>query len=237
MLSGRTRESNLQYIAKYLNGKGIRVAEARVIPDVHRIIADTVNVARRTFDYVFTTGGIGPTHDDITTESIALAFDVPLELNETIAIRIKKKTVPSSTLDNRLRMARIPQGASLIENLTGGPQGFYLENVYVMAGIPSVLQAMLPTIDIQNGVPVRSCSLNVPVGESHIAHELDQVQRAFKKIEIGSYPYSQAGNSGTAIVFRGTDTDLLLAAFTKTKEALLTLGTVPSAEMFDWDRD
>ena len=237
MLSGRTRESNLQYIAKQLNSKGIRVAEARVIPDVHQIIADAVNEVRRNYNYVFTTGGIGPTHDDITAESIARAFGVPLVVNETIAERIKQRTVPASTLANRLLMARVPQGAGLIENLTGGPQGFYLENVYVMAGIPSVLRAMLPTLNITSGDIVHSCSLEVPLGESHLAHELSQVQRNYPKIEIGSYPFSRDGEVGTSIVFRGIDTDLLLAAFDSTKQAIQGLGSRPSLEMFDWDAD
>ncbi|MXZ43967.1 MAG: competence/damage-inducible protein A [Gammaproteobacteria bacterium] len=236
LLSGRTRESNLQYIAKHLNKKGVRVADARVLPDVHQTIADTVNVVRKKYDYVFTTGGIGPTHDDITAESIALAFGVPLELNETIASRIKSSTsIPASTLTNRLRMARVPQGAGLIENLTGGPQGFYLENVYVMAGIPSVLRAMLPTIEIATSTPVLSCSLEVLLGESHLAHELDLVQQTFQKVEIGSYPFSRDGEFGTSVVFRGTDTDLLIAAFEMTKQALLRLGSHPMSETFDWD--
>lgn len=235
LLSGRTRESNLQYMATHLNSKGVRVAEARVIPDVHQTIAGTVNAARNKYDYVFTTGGIGPTHDDITAESIALAFDVPLVINDTIADRIKSGAkIPASTLANRLRMARVPQGAHLIENLTGGPHGFYLENVYAMAGIPSVLRAMLPTIDLAIGKPVQSCSFEVLLGESHIAHELDQVQQAFPQAEIGSYPFSRDGEFGTSIVFRGTDTDLLKAAFDTTKQALQRLGTCPTSERFDW---
>jgi len=235
LLSGRTRDSNLHYIAQYLSSKGVRVAEARVIPDIHQRIADTVNEVRINHDYVFTTGGIGPTHDDITAESIALAFDVPLVENETIANRIKKRSAPTSTLTNRLRMARVPQGASLIENLTGGPQGFYLENVYVMAGIPSVLRAMLPTIEITVSAPLHSCSLEVAVGESHIAHQLDQIQRDFPTIEVGSYPFVRDGNIGTSVVFRGTKIEELSAAFDLTKQALLRIGTRPSAETFDWD--
>lgn len=235
LLSGRTRESNLQYIAQYLSAKGVRVAEARVIPDTHQRIAETVNEVRKEHDYVFTTGGIGPTHDDITAESIALAFHVPLVESETIADRIKERTTPQSTLTNRLRMARVPQGAGLIENLTGGPQGFYLENVYVMAGIPSVLRAMLPTIDITSGRPLHSCSLEVALGESHIAHHLDQVQSDFPTIEVGSYPFVRDNNFGTSVVFRGTEIEQLSAAFNATKQALLGIGTRPTSELFDWD--
>lgn len=235
LLSGRTRESNLQYIAKYLSSKGVRVTEARVIPDIHQRIADTVNEVRKKHDYVLTTGGIGPTHDDITAESIALAFDVPLVENETIAERIKKRTTPASTLTNRLRMARVPQGASLIENLTGGPHGFSLENVYVMAGIPSVLRAMLPTIDLTTGAPLHTCSLEVALGESHIADQLDQVQRNFPMIEVGSYPFVRDGNIGTSVVFRGTEIEQLSAAFNETKQTLLRLGAQPTTEVFEWD--
>ncbi|MCY3540496.1 MAG: molybdopterin-binding protein [Gammaproteobacteria bacterium] len=235
LLSGRTRESNLHYIAEYLGGKGIRVAEARVIPDIHQRIADTVNEVRKKHDYIFTTGGIGPTHDDITAESIALAFDVPLVENETIANRIKTRTPRDSTLTNRLRMARVPQGASLIENLTGGPQGFYLENVYVMAGIPSVLRAMLPTIDIASCAPLHSCSLEVALGESHIARQLDEVQRQFPMLEVGSYPFVREGKIGTSVVFRGTEIVQLSAAFDTTRQVLLRLGARPTSETFDWD--
>lgn len=211
--------------------------EARVIPDVPKVIANTINEVRTNHDYVFTTGGIGPTHDDITAESVALAFDVPLVVNETIADRIRQQSAPEKTITSRLRMARIPRGARLIENLTGGPQGFFFENVYVMAGIPSVLRAMLPTIDLVSGTTVRSCSLEVLLGESHLAHELTEVQKSFPQIEIGSYPFSRAGVFGTSVVFRGTNIDMLLAATEATKQAIKELGSRPTAEEFDWDTD
>ena len=209
--------------------------EARVIPDDHKVIANTINEVRTNHDYVFTTGGIGPTHDDITAESVALAFDVPLVVNETIANRINQQSAPERTITSRLRMARIPRGARLIDNLTGGPQGFFLENVYVMAGIPSVLQAMLPTVNLVSGTTVRSWSLEVPLGESHLAHALTEVQNSFPEIEIGSYPFSRSGVYGTSIVFRGTDTDMLRAATETTKQAIEELGSRPTSEEFDWD--
>lgn len=209
--------------------------EARVIPDIPQTVADTVNEVRANYDYVFTTGGIGPTHDDITAESIALAFGVPLVVNETIATRIKQQAASESTIANRLLMARVPQGAGLIENLTGGPQGFFLGNVYVMAGIPSVLRAMLPTLDLASGTTVHSCSLEVLLGESHLAKDLTEVQRCYPKIEIGSYPFSRDGEFGTSIVFRGTDTDMLQAASETTKQVIKGLGSRPTSEEFDWD--
>ena len=134
-------------------------------------------------------------------------------------------------------MARVPQGAGLIENSTGGPQGFYLENVYVMAGIPSVLRAMLPTVELVSGSIVHSCSLEVLLGESHLAHELDQIQKRCPTVEIGSYPFSRDGNVGTSIVYRGTCTDALLTAFEATKKAIHALGLQPSLEKFDWNTD
>ena len=133
ILSGRTQDVNISYIAKTLGDWGIVVEHCRVIPDVEQIIIDTVNEVRSGYDYVFTTGGIGPTHDDITAECIAKAFSVGLEQNEEIASRIKKRPAPDDVMKSRLRMARVPVGSNLIDNPTGGPQGFAMENVFVMA--------------------------------------------------------------------------------------------------------
>ena len=146
ILSGRTQDINLNHIALTLNTWGIRVREARVIPDIEDVIVDTVNDARAVYDYVFTTGGIGPTHDDITADCIAKAFGVPLVVNDEIAAIIRRRPAPADVMESRLRMARIPEGASLVANTTGGPPGFCIANVYVMAGIPGVMQAMLSSL-------------------------------------------------------------------------------------------
>ena len=157
ILSGRTQDTNLQHIALVLGEQGVRVREARVIADVEEEIVSAVNEARAKFDYVLTTGGIGPTHDDITADCIAKAFGVPLVVSEEIAAVIGQRPAPAEVMESRMLMARIPEGADLIDNPTGGPQGFCIGNVYVMAGIPSVMQGMLSTIPFAGGSVVRSC--------------------------------------------------------------------------------
>ena len=171
ILSGRTQDTNLRHIAIHLNEWGIRVREARVIPDVEATIIDTVRAVRTQFDYVFTTGGIGPTHDDITADCIAKAFDRPLVIHPEIARLIQSRPVPPDVMAARMLMARVPEGADLIGNPSGGPPGFFIENVYVMAGIPVVMQGMLSTLEgkLRGGAPVRSRSVTVYLGESQIA--------------------------------------------------------------------
>ena len=143
ILSGRTQDTNLQHLAVALNELGVRLTHARVIPDIEDIIIETVNECRRTYDNVFTTGGIGPTHDDITADSIALAFGKRLIIDNDIRKIIESREAPPEVMEARMRMARIPEGSVLIENPTGGPHGFQIENVYVLAGVPMVMQAML----------------------------------------------------------------------------------------------
>ena len=172
ILSGRTQDTNLAYLAKELNELGVRMMEARVIPDVEKTIIDTVNECRSKFDYVFTTGGIGPTHDDITADCIALAFNTELELHPDVVELIKRREAPPEVMATRLRMARIPRGATLIENPTGGPPGFQMENVFVMAGVPMVMQAIAGTFDkkrIPGGDPVRSRSIGLSLWEGKVA--------------------------------------------------------------------
>lgn len=205
ILSGRTQDLNLQYIAQTLGEQGVTVQEARVIPDDHDVIVDAVNYARETFDYVLTTGGIGPTHDDITAECIAKAFGVPLVNDPEIEQRIRAREAPPDVMKSRLLMARVPEGASLIENSTGGPQGFSMANVHVMAGIPAVLQAMLPNIEFRGGDTVKSRSVRAYMGESEIATQLGELQARMPSVDIGSYPFHREGIYGTTLVVRGTD--------------------------------
>ena len=209
ILSGRTQDTNLNYIAKYLGTKGVSVKAAWVIPDLHEVVVNTVNQARENFDYVLTTGGIGPTHDDITAECIAKAFDVELVVDDQIASRIRQRPAPEYVMESRLRMARVPKGASLIENSTGGPQGFSMENVHVMAGIPRVMQAMIGNIPFQGGPVVHSCSVTAYMGESEIADELTTLQKDHPAVDIGSYPFSRNNRYGTSLVIRGTDIEEL----------------------------
>ena len=229
ILSGRTQDVNISYIAKTLGDWGIVVEHCRVIPDVEQIIIDTVNEVRSEYDYVFTTGGIGPTHDDITAECIAKAFSVGLEQNEEIASRIKKRPAPDDVMKSRLRMARVPVGSNLIDNPTGGPQGFSLENVFVMAGIPSVMQAMLSSLDgkLKTGKVVRSHSVRLYLGESQIAEALSQLQDQNPLVDIGSYPFFKDDKYGTVIVIRGTEIEELKDLATKIISIGQSAGTAP----------
>ena len=227
ILSGRTQDVNLSHIAIVLGEQGVRVREARVVPDVEDVIVAAVNDARERFDYVFTTGGIGPTHDDITAESIAKAFDVPLVVSEAIAERIRGRPAPPEVMESRLLMARIPQGAALIDNPTGGPQGFRMGNVFVMAGIPSVMQAMLSTVTVEGGAVVRSRSVTAYLGESQVATGLTQVQARYPQIDLGSYPFSRDGRYGTTLVMRGTNPDELAAMLEEVKQLIIDAGETP----------
>ena len=227
ILSGRTQDVNLQHIAVELGKRGVRVREARVIPDVEDVIVAALNEARASFDYVFTTGGIGPTHDDITADCVAKAFGVPLVTNETIAARIGQRPAPPEIMASRMRMARVPQGAQLIDNLTGGPQGFSKDNVYVMAGIPAVMQAMLATVELAGGAVVQSRSVTAYLGESQVADGLTAIQGRYPEVDIGSYPFSRADRYGTTLVIRGTDPDALAAVLDEVKQLIVAAGGTP----------
>ena len=227
ILSGRTQDVNLNHIAKVLGEQGVRVREARVVPDVEDVIVAAVNDARARFDYVFTTGGIGPTHDDITADCIAKAFDVPLVVSEAIAERIRGRPAPADVMASRLRMARIPRGAELIDNPTGGPQGFRMANVFVMAGIPAVMQAMLSTVAVQGGAVVRSRSVTAYLGESQVATGLTRIQARYPEVDLGSYPFTRDGRYGTTLVMRGTNPDDLAAMLDDVRQLIVDAGETP----------
>ncbi len=232
ILSGRTQDINLNHIAKQLNEWGIRTTEARVVPDIEDVIVDAVNDARAVFDYVFTTGGIGPTHDDITADCIAKAFGVPLVVSDEIAAVIRRRPAPADIMESRMRMARIPEGATLIDNPTGGPQGFRMDNVFVMAGIPGVMQGMLSTLEgsLQGGAVVRSRSVTAYCGESTIAAGLGEVQDRYPSIDLGSYPFFRNDRYGTTLVIRGTDPRLLDAMLEEVKAVIMAAGEEPVEE-------
>jgi molybdenum cofactor synthesis domain-containing protein len=217
ILSGRTQDSNLREIAITLGDWGIRVTEARVIPDVEDVIVAVINEVRTQHDYVLTTGGIGPTHDDITAACIAKAFGVELFAHPEIAALIRRRKVPPEAMAARLRMCLVPRGAGLIENSTGGPPGFYIENVYAMAGIPTVMRAMLSALQskLVGGAVLQSRSVTAYVAESTIAESLRLLQAAYSNIDIGSYPFAKDGRFGTTLVARGTDALALEAVVTK----------------------
>ncbi|MEZ5559893.1 MAG: molybdopterin-binding protein [Pseudomonadales bacterium] len=229
ILSGRTQDVNLNHLAQTLGGWGIQVREARVIPDVPEVIVATVNETRERFDYVFTTGGIGPTHDDITADCIADAFGVELIVHPQIAAIIERRPAPPDVMAARMRMARVPEGATLIDNPTGGPQGFRIENVFVMAGIPAVMQAMLSSLSgrLETGPVVRSRSVTAYLGESQIAGPLREIQARFPDVDLGSYPFFREDRYGTSLVMRGIDEDRLDAMLEAVKSAITDAGETP----------
>ena len=229
ILSGRTQDTNLAHIALQLNEWGVRVREARVVPDVLEVVVAAVNEARAAFDYVFTTGGIGPTHDDITVDCIAAAFDVPVTVSDEIAAVIRRRPAPPHVMESRLRMARIPRGASLVPNPTGGPQGFRMDNVFVMAGIPAVMQAMLSTLEdeLEGGAVVRSRSVTAHLGESEIADGLEEIQGRYPDMDLGSYPFYRDNVYGTTLVMRGADEARLERMLAEVKGVIEARGAIP----------
>ena len=224
ILSGRTQDANLSFLAQRLGEIGIQVAEARVIPDVEQTIIDTVLELSATVDYVFTSGGIGPTHDDITADAIAKAFGTETsEHPEAVAI-LERHYAKGEFNQARRKMARVPRGSTLLDNPVSSAPGFKIENVHVLAGVPKIMQAMvdmlLPTLT--GGAVVESRTITVLIGESVIATEMGEVQDAFADIDVGSYPYFKPGASGTSIVLRGSNIanlDAALAAITEKLQA------------------
>ncbi|MGB5950741.1 MAG: molybdopterin-binding protein [Parvibaculum sp.] len=209
ILSGRTRDANLSYIAKHLNQIGIQVREARVIPDVEDTIVAVINEVRARHDYVFTTGGIGPTHDDITADAVAKAFGVAIGYSdEALAILdAHYKATGGEFTEARKRMARIPSGAALIANPISKAPGFQIGNVFVMAGVPMVMQVMLDSLTdrLEGGATMKSRTVSGQIGEGTIAEPLGALQKRHPDVVIGSYPYYRGRVFGTSLVMRGVD--------------------------------
>jgi molybdenum cofactor synthesis domain-containing protein len=215
ILSGRTQDANLAFIAKGLNEVGVRLREVRVIPDVAETIIATVNETRAKFDYVFTSGGIGPTHDDITSECVARAFGVRWALNDEARRRLAAGYAnPADLNEARLRMAHIPEGAALIDNPVSRAPGFRIGNVFVMAGVPRIMQAMFDGIkhSLVGGAPMLSRTVTSGLPEGVLAKGLEQLQARYPDFDVGSYPYYRRGGFGTSLVVRGTDEARLAAA-------------------------
>jgi molybdenum cofactor synthesis domain-containing protein len=225
ILSGRTQDTNLAHLAKTLNEYGIQIREARVVPDVQTDIVEALNALRTRHDYVFTTGGIGPTHDDITADCVAAAFGVELVTSEPIAEIIRRRPAAPEVMASRMRMARIPRGGGLIDNPLG-PPGFYIDNVYVMAGIPRVMQQMLASLrgKLRGGLPVRSRSVTAFLAESQVARRLGQIQDAFPHLDLGSYPFQRDERYGTTLVMRGTDEAALEQMLEQVRQMIVELG-------------
>ena len=207
ILSGRTQDTNTSTLATWLNSLGVKVDEVRVIPDIEKTIVESVNLLRKKHNYVFTSGGIGPTHDDITAESIAKAFNLPYEKHEEGFKILEAYYKPGEFNDGRQKMIWMPRGAKLILNPTSGAPGFNIENVFVLPGVPSILKSMLGGIKnkIVGGNPIISHTISLRTFESHIADSLTKVQNNYKDVEIGSYPFFQAGKLGVSIVIRSDD--------------------------------
>ena len=207
ILSGRTQDTNTGTIALWLNSIGVKVQEVRVIPDIEATIITSVNELRKKNDYVFTTGGIGPTHDDITAESISKAFDLKYEINNEAFKILKAYYKPGEFNEGRQKMVWMPENAKLILNPTSGAPGFSIENVFCLPGVPSILKSMLGGLknEIVGGETILSHTINLRTVESEIANPLTEVQNKNKDVEIGSYPFFQAGKLGVSIVIRSED--------------------------------
>ena len=215
ILSGRTQDSNLAHIARELGEIGVRLAEARVVQDIEAEIVDALNALRHRYTYVFTTGGIGPTHDDITSSCVAKAFGLPFGRHPEAERRLLAYFPPEKVNPARMRMAETPEGAELIDNPVSIAPGFRVENVYVMAGVPSIMRAMFDGIKakLKGGPRLKSKSLTVYAPEGEIAEPLAQIQASHATIDVGSYPFSRDGRYGTTIVFRGIDEAALASGY------------------------
>lgn len=226
VLSGRTKDANLSFLAEELNKLGIQVHEARVIPDVESVIVETLNQLRSQFDYVFTTGGIGPTHDDITASCVAKAFGREFGLNDDAHAMLKSHYKPEDLNEARLRMAHTPKDAILIENPISKAPGFQVENVFVLAGVPKIARAMFDNLKdrLKGGQTVQSATLTTDLTEGVLAQNLGEIQDQFNDIEIGSYPYFKEGAFGVSLVMRGVDQMRVDQCQSTVKEMIESLG-------------
>lgn len=232
ILSGRTQDINLNMIAQKLAAIGVRLLEARVVPDIETEIVAAINALRARYDYVLTTGGIGPTHDDITAACIAGAFGVPLVEHPEARARLLAHYTHANLNEARLRMARVPQGAALIDNPVSTAPGFRIENVYVLAGVPHIAAAMMDNVvaQLKHGPAIHSTAISGTVTESTIAEELRVIAAAYPQLDIGSYPWFRQGRYGTTLVARGTDNEAVKAACDKIFELIAKHGGAPEIE-------
>lgn len=228
ILSGRTQDTNTATIATFLGDRGIQLREVRVVPDIQAEIVAAVNALRTRYTYLFTTGGIGPTHDDITAEAVAVAFGLPFGRHPGAQARLLAHYGDETLLTPaRLSMADMPQGAALIENPVSGAPGFQVENVFVMAGVPKIMAAMLDSLEpqLQGGTKQQSRTVScVGKGEGDIAETLTSVLADHPTVTIGSYPYFRTGGSGVSLVLRGADARALDTAAEDLAARLAALG-------------
>jgi molybdenum cofactor synthesis domain-containing protein len=212
ILSGRTQDKNVEQVALWLNEQGIRLVEVRIVPDEIGRIAETVNALRAAHDYLFTTGGIGPTHDDITVDGIAAAFGVPIVVHPDARAILEDfyRDRSGGLTDARLRMARVPEGAELIPNPTSGAPGVRIGNVFILAGVPQIAASMLEALTgkIEGGRPVVSVTVGARAAESEVADLLRETEAANPGVAIGSYPFFREGKYGANFVIRSEDGEL-----------------------------
>lgn len=231
ILSGRTQDKNVAQVALWLNDHGIRLTEVRIVPDNLLRIGETVNELRANHDYVFTTGGIGPTHDDITVDAIAAAFGVPVVIDPHARAILEEfyRDRPGGLTDARLRMARVPQGAELVTNPTSGAPGVKMGNVYILAGVPGIAASMLAglTGKIEGGRPVVSVTVGARAPESDVADLLRETEEAHPGVAIGSYPFFKDGRYGANFVIRSEDGELARVTGSDLSERLRVAGYEP----------
>lgn len=221
ILSGRTQDANLSYLARWLNIQGIRLMEARVVADDPKAIGDSVTHCLAAYDYVFTTGGIGPTHDDITVDAVALALGVPV-VHHPEAVEVLNRYYGERITEARLRMARVPEGADLIQNPETGAPGIRHGRLFILAGVPKITQGMLRGLDgkLAGGRPVVSRAVGAWTQESRVAGLLERVQDEHEGVQVGSYPFWREGKGGANFVLRSVDEGRLQAAVNALKAAL-----------------
>jgi molybdenum cofactor synthesis domain-containing protein len=232
ILSGRTQDTNTNTIARFLTSLGIDLKEARVVGDVEAEIVAALNALRARYDFVFTTGGIGPTHDDITADAVAKAFNVGIGYHPEAYALLEARYPPGEFNDMRKRMARIPDGAALVANSVSGAPGFQIGNVYVMAGVPMVMRAMLEAIapQLPRGPQVVSVTVEAAIPEGAIAPSLAALQKDHKDVAIGSYPFYREGSAapfGAQLVVRGRDGAAVERAALDLENLIRSLGAAP----------
>ena len=223
ILSGRTKDKNIGFIAEYLTALGIDLKEVRVVPDEEDEIIAALNALRRRYTYVFTTGGIGPTHDDITADSVAKALGVPIDVDPRVGEMFRARAPAMELNAARLRMARIPQGAALVENKISAAPGFWLDNVIVMAGVPSIMQSMLDAVSgkLKTGAKMLSQQVRADAREGDIGTPLGEIAMANPEVIIGSYPFFDGSGPNTNIVVRSRDPKKLAAAMSAVEDMLV----------------
>ena len=231
ILSGRTQDKNVAQVAIWLNEQGIRLAEVRIVPDVIERIAGAVNELRAANDYLFTTGGIGPTHDDITVDAIAAAFGVPVVVHPVARQILERFYETRGGLNEaRLRMARVPEGAELLKNPLSGAPGVKIANVYIMAGVPSITATMLQALagKLEGGRPVVSMTVGAFVPESEVADLLRETEAAYAGVSIGSYPFTKEGRFGANFVIRAEDEVIVRQCVDQLSAGLIKAGYEPA---------